>query len=216
MPNVERNIRRKYPDPIAFAQAKAAYLEPRIRESNPVIYHAVTSGFRKDNSPLEGDGWIYRLTGSPATGDAAAKVGETWSSGPTGMGYSGRKAVRLAFRSAGWTRHAMAQAAHYHKHRNTVGGPPSTGRFFSAGKKKAMFCSMAAVACYQAVLGMGSGNYLALDASSTSPVRLLWYLNKSAHWTRVTSLTTMDSLRLNARTTAYWQAGLINVCETKY
>lgn len=187
---VEQNFRRKHKGPVEeYEKKKAAYLKPRVRYEQPVIYHAVNSGFRKDDAHalLAGDGWLYRLTGSPETCTAAAAVGETWSSGPSGMGYSGRKAVRLAFRSSSWNSHAQTQAQHYHTHRNTVGGPPSTGRFSRAGKKKTMFCSMAAVACYQAVLSMRSGTCLALDASSTSPMRLLWYLNKSTYWTRITA-----------------------------
>ncbi|MBT9557387.1 MAG: hypothetical protein IV100_15210 [Myxococcales bacterium] len=126
---------------------------------------------------------VFRLTGSSWAGKAAHDVALAWTDGPSTGTYNTAKAANPAFHSSSYGSGARERARHYHLHRKTRGGPPGIKH-----EKKSMFCSMFAIAAYQAALGEGlSETYMALDAKNTSPMKLQDYLKTNGFWSQITA-----------------------------
>lgn len=125
----------------------------------------------------------FRLTGSSWAGKAAHDVALAWTDGATKGVYNTGKAANPAFHSSSYGSGARERARHYHLHRKTKGGPPGIKH-----DKKSMFCSMFAIAVYQAAVGEGlAETYMALDAKNTSPMKLQDYLKSNGFWSQITA-----------------------------
>ena len=101
--------------------------------------------------------------------------------------YSKWKAFASILGTSHYGSNAQARAAKYRLHRDTAGGPPSDKSWGLSGNKtlkKEWFCSMFAIACYQAATTDDAqvARCLALDAKHTSPMMLDGYIRRSGLW----------------------------------
>jgi hypothetical protein len=149
------------------------------------VAHATSKGglCRGDIASYSGSMLVFRLTGSSWAGKAAQDVALAWTDGPSTGTYNTAKAANPAFHSSSYGSGARERARYYHQHRRTRGGPPGVKH-----DKKSMFCSMFAIAVYQAAVGeVLSESYMALDAKNTSPMKLHDYLRTNGFWTQITA-----------------------------
>lgn len=124
---------------------------------------------------------VYRVADKKEVGKAVNQVALTWTSGATGA-YSTMLAAQPALHMSSYGSGAKSRAAFFEKHKQTTGGPPSG----KGNARQAMFCSMFAIAVYQAAIGASqSAQLMALDAPFTSPMKLHSYVSGNKAWTCV-------------------------------
>ena len=161
------------------------------------LAHATSAGVQLtdvDNYLLgmEGSCQVFRMRGKFDFAAEAGRVGATWASaaanGAAGIVYSTDKGFLSAFQSSSFGSGAKQRAAFYRANKDRPGGPADIGNMLQ-GRAKAMFCSMFAIACYQATMSdMYLGVMLALDAKHTSPMYLDGYLKGSQHWEQINAV----------------------------
>lgn len=142
---------------------------------------------------------VYRFVppGNTDT-DLAAKAGAVaarWANQVIGQGssqYSMPKALMAAFGRTAYGEKAALRVMKYRQYRDTLGGPPSDQLQLRSGRPigpKEWFCSMFAIACFQAATENDNQirQYLPLDARYTSPMSLHGFLSRSDRWRLVGS-----------------------------
>jgi hypothetical protein len=124
---------------------------------------------------------LFRLGAPQPLRRRAGDVAARWATGESGS-WKLSKAVASAFGSSSYGSGAKRRAAFYRAHGNTPGGPPSS----DGEGKKGWYCSMFAIACWQAVLDeVTTERYLKLDARYATPMTLTTYLENNPAWTRI-------------------------------
>jgi len=136
---------------------------------------------------------VFRLKGGGDLASAAGRVAKRWAAhkrgqDPAGSHYSKWKAFKGSMGSHIYGPSARSRAANFRKHRDRLGGPPSSS-IFGGGENthKDWFCSYFVVACYHAATEFDAEatTYLPLDGRHTSPMTLDAFLSQSTHWTKV-------------------------------
>ena len=134
---------------------------------------------------------VFRMMATPLIAAAAGAVARTWATTDrqdVGMKFANAKAGMCAFRSSSYGSGARSRAALYRAEKDRRGGPQDW-KNLDRETHKGMFCSMFAIACYQAVMDDATTEQtLALDAKATSPMYLDGYLRNSPLWYTVGAL----------------------------
>jgi hypothetical protein len=141
---------------------------------------------------------VYRMVGADDLAPRVAQVAARWANetrDAIGEGhYSKWKAFTSAFRSHIYGPGAKARAKFYYDHGGDLGGPPSSNNEKAAtGKKKEWFCSMFAIACFQAALYKNEAGHeheniekwMPLDARTSTPMTLDGFLAGSSNWRHI-------------------------------
>jgi hypothetical protein len=171
-----------------------------VYQNIPRICHStgLGTGYSLANSFFTNSGGrelrVYRFVppGNTDT-DLAARAGAVaarWANtliGQGGSAYSVPKALLAAFGRSAYGEKAALRVMKYRQHRNTIGGPPSDQLQFRAQQpvgQKEWFCSMFAIACFQAATENDTQvqQYLPLDARYTTPMSLHGFLSRSERW----------------------------------
>jgi hypothetical protein len=181
-------------------QSERTVLSPRVAHSTGggCVWSDARSYLEQHTGQLS----VFRLRDQAVRDRLATRAGRvaiTWATDLLSRGYqhpsqySMRKAFASIFGTSSYGSNARARAAKYRTHRATAGGPPSDMKWGLSGNKtgkKEWFCSMFAIACYQAATNDDAevAVCLPLDARHTTPMLLDGFVRNSPLWQRVGSL----------------------------
>lgn len=170
-----------YSNHAAIAVGTTLTFDQKRTNVNKIAHATGSQGLHLSSLGAVAAARVFRMRNSAPLANAAHAVAIKWTQGANTGKYSVSKALAPGFHSSSYGSGAKERARFYHSHRNTVGGPPGI-----KNDKKAMFCSMFVIACYQAALGENvAAAYMALDAPYTSPMKLQDYLLSCGTWEQI-------------------------------